>query len=157
MKIRIDKEQGREAAKLAAFLCRFVPERIPDITEIMKAFNDRGLYLEIDPLKSHRSRSQENYYRKWVAGFGKYCGLTKEEMHEEILMLTFGEETVQTPFGDKRRPLKRSGGTSKETYSDLIDSLIRKAAEMGYQVPISSAYKNALHLAQERWGMNNKD
>ena len=156
MKIRVDKERGREAAKLAAFLCRFAPERIAEITEIMKAFNDRGLYLEVKALKSDRSRAQENYYRKWCAEFAKHCGLTAAEMHEEMLMLVFGEETVDTRFGPKRRPIKRSGETSKQTYSDLIDNLIRKSAEMGYEVPISTAYQNALHLAQEQWGMIDK-
>ena len=153
MKIRIDKEFGGEAAKLAAFLCKLVPDRIDEITEIMKKFNDYGLCFEVNPLKSDRKRSQENYYRKWVAGFAKHCGLTREEMHEEILMITFGEEVVDTLFGPKRRSLKRSQETSKETYADLIDTLIRTSAEMGYDVPASMAYKNALQLAQEKWGI----
>jgi hypothetical protein len=157
MKIRVDKEMGKEAANLAAFLCKFAPERIAEVTEVMKAFNDRGLIIEVKALKSDRSRSQENYYRKWCSEFAKYCGLTSAEMHEEMLMLTFGEETVDTMFGPKRRPIKRSGGTSKQKYSDLIDNLIRKSAEMGYAVPISTAYQNALHLAQEQWGMIDKE
>jgi hypothetical protein len=154
MKIIIDKERGSEAAKLAAFLCRLTPDRIKEITELMKAFNDKGLLINIGTLKSDRSRPQENYYRKWCDGFAKYCGLTAAEMHEEMLMLTFGEETIDTMFGPKRRPIRRSGETSKQTYSDLIDNLIRKSAEMGYIIPISIAYKNALYLAQEKWGMN---
>jgi len=157
MKIIIDKERGVEAAKLAAFLCRFIPERIGEITQLMKLFNDKGILVIIEALKSDRSRAQENYYRKWCADFGKWAGLTASEMHEEMLMLTFGEETVDTMFGPKRRPIKRSGETSKQTYSDLIDNLIRKSAEMGYEVPISTAYQNALHLAQEQWGMIDKE
>jgi hypothetical protein len=157
MKIRVDKEMGKEAAVLAAFLCKFVPCRIAEVTEVMKAFNDKGLIVEVKVLKSDRSRAQENYYRKWCDGFAKYCGLTSAEMHDEMLMLVFGEETVDTKFGPKRRPLKRSGETSKDTYSDLIDTLIRKGAEMGYEVPLSTAYKNALHLAQEQWGMIDKE
>jgi len=157
MKIIVDKERGKEAAKLAAFLCRFAPERIAEVTKVMKLFNDRGLLIEVKALRSNRSRAQENYYRKWCAGFAKYCGLTSAEMHEEMLMLTFGEETIDTPFGPKRRPIKRSGETSKQKYSDLIDNLVRKSAEMGYGVPISTAYQNALHLAQEKWGMIDKE
>tara|TARA_R110000824_G_scaffold50008_5_gene140085 strand:+ start:4158 stop:4622 length:465 start_codon:yes stop_codon:yes gene_type:complete len=153
MKIRVDKEMGKEAAKLAAFLCKFAPERIAEVTDVMKAFSERGLCIEIEALKSDRSRSQENYYRKWCAGFAKYCGLTPEEMHEEILMITFGEKIVETKLGQKRRPLNRSQGTSKQTYSDLIDNLIRKAAEMGYEVPISKVYQNPLQAAKEKWGM----
>lgn len=157
MKIRVDKERGGEAAVLAAFLCKFVPWRISEVTEVMKAFNDRGLIVEVEALKSDRSRSQENYYRKWCSEFAKYCGLTSAEMHEEMLMLTFGEETVETKFGPKRRPLKRSGETSKQTYSDLIDSLVLKGAEMGYEIPSSDASRNALDLAQEKWGMIDKE
>jgi len=153
MKILIDKDRGEKAAELAAFLCRLTPDRIKEITELMKSFNDKGLLINIEILKSDRSRPQENYYRKWCSEFAKYCGLTPDEMHEEMLMLTFGEETIDTMFGPKRRPIKRSGETSKQTYSDLIDNLIRKSAEMGYEIPIHIAYKNALHLAQEKWGM----
>ena len=147
MKIRVDKEMGKEAAKLAAFLCKFAPERIAEVTKVMKLFNDRGLFIEVKALRSDRSRAQENYYRKWCAGFAKYCGLTSSEMHEEMLMLTFGEETIDTQFGPKRRPIKRSGKTTKKKYSDLIDTLILKSTEMGYEVPLSTECKNALHLA----------
>ena len=156
MKIRVDKEMGKEAANLAAFLCKFAPERIAEVTKVMKAFNDRGLCMEVKALKSDRSRSQENYYRKWCDGFAKYCGLTSAEMHDEMLMLVFGEETVDTKFGPKRRPLKRSGETSKDTYSDLIDTLILKSTEMGYEVPLSTEFKNALHLAYYQPGMIDK-
>ena len=53
MKIRVDKERGKEAAKLAAFLCRFAPERIAEVTKVMKAFNDKGLCIEVKPLRKN--------------------------------------------------------------------------------------------------------
>jgi hypothetical protein len=40
-------------------------------------------------------------------------------------------------FGMKRRPLKRSGDTKKDTYGELIETLIRVAADMDFHVPPS--------------------
>jgi hypothetical protein len=42
---------------------------------------------------------------------------------------------VETRFGEVRRPRKRSNGTNKITYSELIDCLVRTAADMGFDVP----------------------
>ena len=56
-------------------------------------------------------------------------------MHEELLCQTFGTEEVETKFGVKRRPAKRSGQVKKEEYSLLIEQLIITAAQMGFAVP----------------------
>jgi hypothetical protein len=56
-------------------------------------------------------------------------------MHEELLCQTFGTEEVETKFGTKRRPAKRSGQVKKEEYSLLIEQLIITAAQMGFAVP----------------------
>ena len=56
-------------------------------------------------------------------------------MHEEILCIAFGSEEIETRFGLRRRPLKRSGKIKREEYSDLIEHLIITAANMGFAVP----------------------
>jgi hypothetical protein len=56
-------------------------------------------------------------------------------MHEEILCQCYGSEEIDTRFGVKRRPVKRSGDATRADYSDLIETLCRVAAEMGYDVP----------------------
>ena len=94
-----------------------------------------GMTLEINPLKTQRSRPQENYYRKWCGGFAKFCGLTPDEMHEEMLCQCYGSEEIKTKFGYRRRPVKRSADASRADYSELIETLCRVAAEMGYDIP----------------------
>jgi hypothetical protein len=94
----------------------------------------RTLYISISN-KVPRSRSQEGYYRKWSRGFGEFCGMTPDEMHNELLLQAFGTIEVETKFGWKKRPNKRSGNTTKEEFSVLIDTLIRTAAEMGFDIP----------------------
>ena len=94
-----------------------------------------GRIEEIIGLAANRSRPQENYYRKWSREFGKHVGLTPAEMHDEILCLHFGSEDVETPFGIKRRPIQRSNTSNREEYTDLIETLVRVAAEMDFSIP----------------------
>jgi hypothetical protein len=94
-----------------------------------------GLEITIVPLEFHHTREQVGYYRKWCREFGNYCGMTPDEMHEEMLCQAYGSEEVTTKFGTVRRPLQRSGDVKRGDYSVLIDTLIRVAAEMGFDVP----------------------
>jgi hypothetical protein len=63
--------------------------------------------------------------------------MTPDEMHEEMLCMTFGSVEVETKFGMRRRPVTRSGETNTATYSRLIDNLINTAADMDFRVPPS--------------------
>jgi len=56
-------------------------------------------------------------------------------MHEEILCQCYGSEEIDTRFGVKRRPVKRSNDATRGDYSELIETLCRVAAQMGYDVP----------------------
>ena len=56
-------------------------------------------------------------------------------MHNELLCQCYGSEEINTKFGAVRRPVKRSNDTSRGDYSELIETLCRVAAEMGYDVP----------------------
>jgi len=103
--------------------------------EIRGGESSIGLQIDVSVKKKGRSRPQENYYRKWCGKFASFCGMTPDEMHEELLCQTFGTEEVETKFGTKRRPAKRSGQVKKEEYSLLIEQLIITAAQMGYAVP----------------------
>ena len=94
-----------------------------------------GITVTISKTKQERSRQQERYYRKWSLEFAKFCGMTPDELHDELLCRAFGSEEISTKFGIKRRPLRRSGDTNRSKYSELIDILIMTAAEMGFAVP----------------------
>lgn len=109
--------------------------------EIHKSKSIIGLQIDVSIKRKNRSRPQENYYRKWCGRFADFCGLTPDEMHEEMLFKTFGSEQVETKMGIRRRPNKRSSGTNTSTYADLIDALVRVSANMGFEVPLPNSWE----------------
>ena len=94
-----------------------------------------GIRITFEKIKKSRSRQQENYYRKWVNEFAKWCGMTHDELHEELLCRAYGSEELSTKVRIRRRPLKRSNDTTQSKYGELIDQLIITAAEIGFAVP----------------------
>ena len=135
MKFIINKhENHKQLTELLFSLASFFPSRSGEIISLT-ADMSVGATLELSPLKTNRTRPQENYYRVWSREFAKHVGLTPDEMHDEILCIHFGSEEIDTPFGMKRRPLQRSSVSSKTEYMELIDTLIRIATEMGFDIP----------------------
>jgi hypothetical protein len=134
MELHLTKSQEAKKARVLQSLCSEWPQVANQILEV-NLQSKHGVTLEVKPLRTHRSRPQENYYRKWCNGFAKFCGLTPDEMHEEILCQCYGSEEIDTRFGVKRRPVKRSGDATRGDYSELIETLCRVAAQMGYDVP----------------------
>lgn len=124
-----EKKLNRTLALLSAEF----PQLAHQMSEIAKS--KHGITLELKPLKTRRSRPQENYYRQWCGKFASYCGLTPDEMHEEMLCQCYGSEIRETKFGEKRRPRKRSNDATRGDFSDLIETLCRIAAEMGFDIP----------------------
>jgi len=120
--------------ELMRLLSKIDGSKMDEVTHLVKNA-DLGVKLTVDKIKRQRTRQQENYYHKWVNEFGKFCGMTHDEMHEELLCRAYGSEDVNTKLGFKRRPLKRSSQASKAKYSELIDTLIITAAELGFAVP----------------------
>jgi len=135
MKIFLNKlHDESKLSRIILFLQQTLPSRTEEISSLT-ADMSYGMTLELKPQKTNRSRPQENYYRKWSREFGKHVGLTPNEMHEEILCIHFGSEDIDTPFGVKRRPTQRSTQSNREQYTDLIETLIRVAAEMEFSIP----------------------
>jgi len=135
MKIFLNKlHDESKLSRIILFLQQTLPSRTEEISSLT-ADMSYGMTLELKPQKTNRSRPQENYYRKWSREFGKHVGLTPNEMHEEILCIHFGSEDIDTPFGVKRRPTQRSTQSNREQYTDLIETLIRVAAEMEFNIP----------------------
>tara|TARA_B100001964_G_scaffold237461_1_gene301036 strand:- start:685 stop:1101 length:417 start_codon:yes stop_codon:yes gene_type:complete len=116
-------------------LAKLLPDKPRD--ELLSLVGDMplGLTITVEKIKKERSRQQEKYYRKWCNAFARHCGLTPDEMHDEMLCRAYGSEEVETKFGIKRRPMKRSGQLTAKKYSELIDVLVMTAAEMGFAVP----------------------
>ncbi len=116
-------------------LAKLLPDKPRD--ELLSLVGDMplGLTITVEKIKKERSRQQEKYYRKWCNAFARHCGLTPDEMHDEMLCRAYGSEEVETKFGIKRRPMKRSGQLTAKKYSELIHVLVMTAAEMGFAVP----------------------
>lgn len=58
-------------------------------------------------------------------------GFTKDDLHEFFLIDYFGSETKEL-FGRKKlKPLKRSSRLTKMEFSDLVEHVVRFAAERG--------------------------
>jgi len=116
-------------------LAKLLPDKRRD--ELLSLVDEMplGLTITVEKIKKERSRQQEKYYRKWCNAFARHCGLTPDEMHDEMLCRAYGSEEVETKFGIKRRPMKRSGQLTAKKYSELIHVLVMTAAEMGFAVP----------------------
>jgi hypothetical protein len=134
MEIHLPKSEAVKRMKVLQSLCQEFPQVAPQILEV-NLQSKHGVTIEVKPLKTRRSRPQENYYRKWCGGFAKFCGLTPDEMHNELLCQCYGSEEINTKFGVVRRPVKRSNDATRGDYSELIETLCRVAAQMGYDVP----------------------
>ena len=134
MEIHLPESRTIQRMRVLQSLCQEFPQVAPQILEVnLRA--KHGVTIEVKPLKTRRSRPQENYYRKWCGGFAKFCGLTPDEMHNELLCQCYGSEEINTKFGVVRRPVKRSNDATRGDYSELIETLCRVASEMGYSVP----------------------
>jgi hypothetical protein len=134
MEIHLPKSGAIKRMRVLQSLCQEFPQVAPQILEV-NLQSKHGVTIEVKPLKTRRSRPQENYYRKWCGGFAKFCGLTPDEMHNELLCQCYGSEEINTKFGVVRRPVKRSNDATRGDYSELIETLCRVAAQMGYDVP----------------------
>lgn len=126
--------QEEKSQRLQDAISEVFPQQVDYIRKLFEGAK-LGVNLEISHKKKSRSRAQENYFRKWERGFADFCGLTQDEMHEELLCRCFGSEEVETRFGIKRRPSKRSNRSSPSEYAELIDTLIIVSAQTGFAVP----------------------
>ena len=94
-----------------------------------------GITISIDSLEFNHTSAQQRYFHKWCREFGKFTGNTEGEMKDIVLGEMFGTETVNTKFGPRVRPLKRSSDAKRIDYSALIDTLTLMAAEMDFYIP----------------------
>ena len=134
MELRIQKAESDKIVLLFRTVVDIDPDCSQRLVEVGKKAK-LGVRVSIDPIVAERTRRQEGYYRKWAREFGRFCGMTPDEIHEELLCVTYGSVEVETKFGVRRRPQKRSGETNRISYSELNDTLIRVASEMGFNVP----------------------
>jgi len=134
MLIPIPRSKSLELINTFQYLSSAFPDKLKELVDVNKRAAE-GVIIEIKPMRASRTRPQENYYRKWCAEFARFCGMTPDEMHEELLCQCYGSTEHATKFGIRRRPAKRSNDVDKPDYSELIETLCRIAAEVGFYVP----------------------
>ena len=120
-----------EAKQLLIPLQRLVPG-----TNMFKLFEAKlGVSVEVKAIKAERTREQERYYRLWCGEFAKFLGVSPDDMHTTILIECFGSKALGVNNHVYHIPRKRSGDTTIETYSGLIETLIRCGAFAEFIVP----------------------
>jgi hypothetical protein len=134
MQLHIPREKSQKIINVFQLFSGLFPDAVDQLIETNKKAKD-GITIEVTPMKLRRTRPQENYYRKWCKEFANFCGMSPDEMHDELLCQTFGSTEHATKFGMRRRPAQRSGKTSRSDYSQLVETLCRVAAETGYYIP----------------------
>lgn len=108
---------------------------------IMELPKDRDYRQVLEPAKSKRSLSQNAYlwgvcYTTILEQGGEtLAGWTSQDLHDYFLGEHFGWETLEA-FGRKRmRPIRRSSKLTKFEFMQFVDSIQRRAADLGIYIP----------------------
>lgn len=136
LEVDLHLSPDRCAAIVDIMLC--IGKVFPEVREQLRQVIDQaqhGVSVKIGPYVFSQTQRQRGYYWKWLKAFGEFCGSTPDETHNYILCHAFGTEWVETRIGNMLRPQKRSSTANRIDYSFLIDTLIRVAGEMGFNVP----------------------
>lgn len=100
---------------------------------------DRAWRISVAENKPSRSQQQNKYlwgviYRT-ILDAGQLQGWDAEDVHEYLLGEWSGWEVIEG-FGRKRmKPVRRSSNLTKEQFSEYVDFIQRKMAEIGIYVP----------------------
>jgi hypothetical protein len=102
---------------------------------------DKPWQIEVKLYRKRRSDQQNRYlwgvvYATILKDGGEALGgWTADDLHEYFLGEHFGWETLEG-FGRKRvKPIRRSGKLTTVEFSDYVDFIQRKAAELGVYIP----------------------
>lgn len=127
MKLRLGSKASQEALEA---LCRWMPSLSPAFRK-MAGECPLGLELEVNPVKPKRTGDQNARYWAIVGALGDYVGMSKAEMHNEVLGEYHGFDLVEFRGSTHKRPRGRSHNLSRQTFSDLMAIAERWAGEMG--------------------------
>jgi len=108
--------------------CRWSPR---DATKLRAMKAPLGLAVEIAPIKAKRTIEQNARYWAIVTALANYVGMTKAEMHDELLSEKHGFDLVEFRGSVKKRPRGRSSTLPREDFSELMLIAEQWAAEMG--------------------------
>lgn len=127
MKLRLG---NRMAAPVLDQMARWLPAR----AEQFRRMADKaqlGLEISVEPIKPRRTTDQNARYWLIVSALADYVGMTKGEMHEEVLASVYGYDTVEFRGSVRKRPKQRSSKQARDDFSKLIETADQWAAELG--------------------------
>ena len=112
-----------------------------DLQRVHIALDKHELPMRVKLSKGGRRSVEQNAYLwgvcyETILEHGlKEQGWTNEDLHDYFLGEFHGWKTIEG-FGRKRvKPIQRSSGKTKTEFSEFIDFIHRKAAEMGVYIP----------------------
>ncbi len=109
-------------------------------TSLEKMMCKLGAQITIEAIKPRQTDPQRGYYWQAINAWGKEIGYdaedTEEILHNEIKCRAYGvAATVRRLDGTvRKKPKKRSRNANRDEYSDLIEVLLRVAAENDYYI-----------------------
>jgi len=119
------------------------PDQIATAISVMVRWLDPGKSWKVtlEEFKPRRSDSQNAFlwgvvYPSILEGGGEaLAGWQKDDLHEFMLGEHFGWETLSLGGKTVHKPVRRSSRLNKQDFSDYLEFLSRRAAELGIVIP----------------------
>jgi hypothetical protein len=119
------------------------PDQIATAISVMVRWLDPGKSWKVtlEEFKPRRSDSQNAFlwgvvYPSILEGGGEaLAGWQKDDLHEFMLGEHFGWETLSLGGRTVHKPVRRSSRLNKQDFSDYLEFLSRRAAELGIVIP----------------------
>jgi hypothetical protein len=93
-----------------------------------------GVDVVVNPIKCRRNSDQNAKYWVLISKLAEAVGMTKGQMHEEILCEAYGYDLVAFRGDVRKVPRERSSTQNKTSFSELIEIALQWCAEMGIDV-----------------------
>ena len=119
------------------------PDQIASAISVMVRWLDPGKSWKVtlEEFKPRRSDMQNAFlwgvvYPSILEGGGEaLAGWQKDDLHEFMLGEHFGWETLTLGGKTVHKPIRRSSQLNKQDFSDYLEFLSRRAAELGIVIP----------------------
>lgn len=119
------------------------PDQIAQAVSVMVRWLDpaKSWKVAIEEFRPRRSDAQNAFlwgvvYPSILEGGGEaLAGWQKDDLHEYMLGEHFGWETLTLGGRTVHKPVRRSSRLNKQDFSDYLEFLSRRAAELGIVIP----------------------
>lgn len=100
---------------------------------------DDDLQLAVGPARKEKSHAQRKLFHALCKEAGDHLGYTKGQVKEIVKQEHFGTDTVTDRKGRRYEVVQSSEEADRADYSDLIETLLRWAAENGVALDVRNA------------------